>query len=265
MKYLADQGAGHILIVSGQTHEEEQLDLTLRAIGIAKEFFYSISLEIGTLSESSLSKMTQAGADSFVLYQETFDPDAYARFHTGGIKKDYRLRLDSHDIAARSGFQRCGTGVLLGLSDPVSDLLSLFFQIHHLYSNYRGLQVSVSLPRICTEGIRKDNRFIIVPDSLYVRAIAAFRICFPTLAIYISTRERPKFRDLLIGTGVTHLSAGVSTSAGGYTKQDSRDQFSINDRRSISDIYDVIKTKGYLLSNKDWDLSFNTKEGVTTC
>ena len=42
-------------------------------------------------------------------------------------------------------------------------------------------------------------------------------------------------RDNLVRLGITKLSAGVTTSVGGHTKQDDSSQFTISDNRSVSE------------------------------
>jgi len=257
MKALRGKGYRSILIVAGQMDEKRQLDICLKATKIASTIFDSISLEIGSLSKRSLQTLVNAGADSYVLYQETYDPIRYQRFHTGGIKKDYSYRLDSHDIAAMAGFQRSGLGCLLGLSDPFDDLLSLFDHVKYLFDNHRGINVSVSLPRLCLDGIEDKGEFYNVSDVLFVKAIAAFRIMFPAMAIYISTRERPGFRELLIGSGITHISINASTSVGGYIERSKKGQFETKDKRELDELKKIANEKGYRLVAKDWDSAYN--------
>ena len=92
----------------------------------------------------------------------------------------------------------------------------------------------------------------------------------------LSTREPAKFRDSMLGLGVTHMSAGSQTEPGGYTGaghddlhltikgrrveikepkpcQKATEQFTIDDKRSPAQIADLLQSKGYETVWKDWD------------
>jgi hypothetical protein len=61
--------------------------------------------------------LVAAGADGLIVYQETYDRDAYAAYHTAGPKKDFDWRLACPERGAAAGFRRLGLGALFGLSD----------------------------------------------------------------------------------------------------------------------------------------------------
>ena len=52
-------------------------------------------------------------------------------------------------------------------------------------------------------------------------------------------------RDNLVRLGITKLSAGVTTSVGGHTKQDDSSQFTISDNRSVSEMAAMLENNGY--------------------
>ncbi|MGM0607128.1 MAG: radical SAM protein [Candidatus Muiribacteriota bacterium] len=256
INYLYSGGLKNLLIVAGQSENEKDRDFIVRCIKKAKQKFYSVSLEIGSYSENTLRNFKEAGADSFILYQETYNRKVYSKYHLKGIKKDFNYRLNSIDYAARAGFDRVGLGALLGLYDYKFEALCLYHHINYLYNNYPGLEICLSLPRINTEGISFCPGYK-VNNLDFLKLTGIFRICFPNLPIYISTRENRLFRDRIIYCGATHMSAGARTSVGGYTmNKKSANQFEISDKRNFQDFVKGLEKKGYYPVMKSWDSSF---------
>ena len=67
----------------------------------------------------------------------------------------------------------------------------------------------------------------------------------PFATINISTRERPGFRDNVIGLAANKISAGVKVGVGGHgTEQKGDEQFDISDDRSVSNIHAMLLEKG---------------------
>ncbi|HHV65726.1 MAG TPA: hypothetical protein GXX46_11770 [Peptococcaceae bacterium] len=60
-----------------------------------------------------------------------------------------------------------------------------------------------------------------------------------------STRERPLFRDHVIGLVATKISAGVCVGVGGHLEKEKGDgQFEIADNRSVREIHQMIENRG---------------------
>jgi thiazole biosynthesis protein thiH len=85
-----------------------------------------------------------------------------------------------------------------------------------------------------------------------VQYILALRLLFPRVGITLSSRESKYMRDNLVRLGITKLSAGVTTSVGGHTKQDDSSQFTISDNRSVSEMAAMLENNGYQPIYKDW-------------
>jgi 2-iminoacetate synthase len=84
----------------------------------------------------------------------------------------------------------------------------------------------------------------------------ALRLCFADAGIVLSTRESAAFRDHMARICVTRISAGSRTNPGGYSGQDTTEQFTIDDGRSPAQMADVIRSAGYEAVWKDWDCAF---------
>ena len=67
----------------------------------------------------------------------------------------------------------------------------------------------------------------------------------PYAGITISTRERAKFRDNVVGMVATKISAGVKTGVGGHDEEEKGDaQFEISDERSVDEVKLILQEKG---------------------
>jgi 2-iminoacetate synthase len=76
--------------------------------------------------------------------------------------------------------------------------------------------------------------------------MCALRIAFNEVGIVVSTRERPEFRDRLVGLGVTEMSAQSAAEPGGYTAAaSSTPQFQIEDRRTVDSFSEMLISKGF--------------------
>ena len=83
-------------------------------------------------------------------------------------------------------------------------------------------------------------------DREFVQLLCALRILLPDVAISLSTREPPAFRDALVRLGVTQLSAGSHTEPGGYASpSDAEAQFEISDTRSPAEVAGMLRGAGY--------------------
>ena len=94
-------------------------------------------------------------------------------------------------------------------------------------------------------------------DRDLVQLICAFRIFNHELEISLSTRESSELREHLLPLGVTTMSAGSKTNPGGYSEDESLEQFEISDLRSVSEVSSCLKKSGYDVVWKDWDESYD--------
>ena len=97
------------------------------------------------------------------------------------------------------------------------------------------------------------SKVIRVNDREFARFVFAFRIYFRDTGIVLSTRESAEFRDNLLGLGITQMSAGSKTEPGGYQGLDTLEQFEIEDKRSLEEVMEMIRNRGYDPVLKDFD------------
>ncbi|MBZ0165215.1 MAG: 2-iminoacetate synthase ThiH [Candidatus Omnitrophica bacterium] len=254
MRFLSDQGIENILMLTGESYKVTPLAYLKEAVGVAKEFFPSIALEVHPMEEADYRELFGSGADGITVYQETYDRLRYKDVHLSGIKADYDFRYHAPRRAAAGGMRALSMGILLGLADTTEDLFALYSHLRDMEKHFPGVEYSLSFPRL--QPI-KDVEFMRahVDDKTFVKIICMTRILFPRVGINLSTREHPRLRDRLLEFGITRMSAGSNTAVGGYTliQQDQQDpQFDIEDARGVPDIVAMLKSKNFDPVFTDW-------------
>jgi len=253
MAVIKQTGYDSILLVSGEHETKVGIEYFKSVLPRVKQHFSYLAMEVQPLKESEYSDLVGLGLDAVMIYQETYNPDTYAKHHTRGKKQDFPYRLETPERVARVGVDKIGIGVLLGLDDWRLDALLLGHHLSYLESRYWRSRYSVSLPRLrpCTGGITPK---IELTDKGLVQLICAFRLFNEQLEISLSTRESAQLRDNLFELGITNISAGSSTQPGGYVNPDTQlNQFDISDERSAQEVSIAIKAKGLNPVWKDWE------------
>lgn len=257
---IYEKGFKNVLLVSGEQSDFKNIEYLCAGVSIAKKLgFHSIAVELGALDERSASMLARAGAQSFVLYQETYHPETYEKVHLKGKKADYGWRIGGANRAIRSGFRQVTLGFLAGLSDnPLFDALALYEHISQLKHEFWEIEFSISLPRI-RRAVVANGEFRNVEDREYARILMAFRLAFPDAPINLSTREPAQFRDGMSDICVTHLSVESKTAPGGYASNSTGglEQFPVFDGRSIDEISGALDGMGYDVHFKDWEIELN--------
>lgn len=257
-KTLAAQGFQSVLLLTGEARRAVPPSYIGEAVGIAREYFASVAVEVYTLDQSDYEDYVRRGLDGVTIYMETYDRARYAEVHLIGEKCDYDYRLDAIERAGRAGVRRLSIGALLGLADWRVD--GFWTALHARYVQKVCWQsaVSVSFPRLR----HVPERFHIpelVTDKQLVQLMLALRLFLPEAGFNLSTRETAAFRDKLIPLGVTMMSAGSSTRPGGYSLygEETLEQFEIEDRRPAMEVAEAIKRAGYEPVWKDYDRAFD--------
>jgi 2-iminoacetate synthase len=251
---LAQRGFRNVLLVSAEHPKRVPPSYVARCIAEAKRFAPYVGLEIAAAEEDDYREFVAAGCDGVVLYQETYDPDVYARHHLGGPKMRYAWRMDALERASRAGAKHLGIGALLGLADWRFEALSLLAHARYLERRCWRSQINVSLPRInpAAGGFVADHA---VSDRDFVQLLCFLRISLPTAGIVLSTREHPALRDRIVPLGITHMSAGSSTEPGGYEEPGAAgEQFELEDLRSPAQVTARLRELGYEPVFKDWEV-----------
>jgi 2-iminoacetate synthase len=259
---IYEKGFRNILLVSGELHDFKNSKYLAAAVDTAKAVgFQSIAVELGALDDKSAALLARSGAQSFVLYQETYHKKTYAKVHPEGQKADYTFRIDGAERALDAGFRQVTLGFLAALYDPSFEALCLYSHIHYLKKKHWDVEFSISIPRMTYASGANDD-FHKVSDTKYAQILMSFRLAFPEIAINLSTREAPEFRDGMANICVTHLSVESKTFPGGYVEEggDLLEQFSIGDDRSLEELTGMLGRMGYDFHFKDWEMELNRIE-----
>lgn len=284
-RYLLAEGFRNILLVSGE-HPKFASNEYMRdcAALLHREGVPSINLEVGPMETPDYAKIVEAGAEGLVVYQETYNREAYREMHTAGPKKDFDWRLETPERGYAAGFKRLGIGALLGLWHWREEAIALAAHAEYLLRHCWKAQITVSLPRLRPSAGEFEPKYPMDNREL-TQLVCALRIVFPQVGIVLSTRESAKLRDGLLPLGVTMMSAGSHTEPGGYTGAGSKDvhitkkgkfeapvirsegehateQFHIADERSAAVVAARLKELGYEPVWKDWDVGLSAGNGV---
>jgi len=248
---LRDRGFDQIVVLTGEAEDKAGTEYIAHAIRLLSPLFASISIEVQPMSQSDYSRVIEAGADGLVLFQETYDSEAYASYHLAGKKRHFSKRLDAVEAGASAGFYKLTLGALLGLTDWRFDAMALSHHLVYMQRHFWTLQYGISFPRI-KDMVGDFQVNYPISDRELVQFIVAFRLCFPDISITMSTRESAQLRDKLLPLGVTHISAESNTAPGGYGGTSTEPQFEISDHRSLPEMISVVKHHGYEPVMRDW-------------
>jgi 2-iminoacetate synthase len=249
-----------VLLLTGERCPQTDAPYVADAVALAAASLSTVGVETFAMESEEYALLVAAGCTAVTLYQETYDPECYAAMHRWGPKRDYDFRLEAPARALEAGMRFFGLGALLGLANPVEDLLRLYLHAERLRRTYWRSGLMVSFPRIC--GQRGDfTPAFAVSDRQLAQAICAFRICMPDTPLVLSTRESAAFRDGMADIGITRMSAGSRTTVGGYAEghQETGGQFDVSDTRDVATFCRMLRARGLDPVFKNWDAAFQPR------
>jgi 2-iminoacetate synthase len=251
---LTARGFRHLLLVAGEHARIVSKDYLVDCVRALAPEVPFISVEVQVWDTGTYRRLVEAGCAGLVVYQETYDRATYAGVHLKGKKRNYDWRLAALDRGAEAGMRRLGLGALLGLHhDWRAEALAVAAHARALLRRWWRCEVSVSLPRL-RPAAGEFQPADPVEDRNFVQLLCALRLLLPDVALVLSTREEPAFRDAVLRLGVTELSAGSHTEPGGYAAaSDAEPQFEVSDNRSPDEVARLLRSAGYDPVWKDWE------------
>lgn len=250
---IAETGLKHILILTGEAPAKAGLQYLEACSKVLHKHFPSISIEVYAMDLDEYATLVKAGVDGLTIYQETYDEALYAKLHPKGPKKDFHYRLGAPERGCEAGMRTVNVGALLGLGDWHTDAFMTAMHAKYLMDMYPEVDIAVSLPRMRPH-VGEFEPTSIVSDRDMVQLMLAMRLFLPRLGITVSTRENAQFREHILPLGVTKMSAGVSTAVGGHSQDGEQvGQFDISDERSVDEMCEMLKTRGFQPVFKDWE------------
>lgn len=247
----------NILIVSGEYPALCGVDYLEKVLGVCRPYFNNMTIEVQPMRQEWYERLTRAGLNGVVCFQETYHREAYKKYHPRGMKSHYEWRLNGFDRMGRAGVHKIGLGVLIGLEDWRADMTMLARHLRYLQKRYWRTRYSVNFPRMRpSESGYQPN--VVLSDRELVRLTLAFRIFDHDIDISYSTREAPSLRDGMMPLGVTSMSAGSQTEPGGYASTpEALEQFEVSDTRTPAEVVQAIRDHGLEPVFKDWDAVFD--------
>lgn len=252
MQVIADSGMEEILLLTGESRSQSDVEYIGQACKLARKYFRLVGLEIYPVNTDEYKYLHKCGADYVTVFQETYDTDKYETLHLLGHKRVWPYRFDAQERALRGGMRGVAFSALLGLSDFRKDALATGLHVYYLQRKYPHAEMSLSCPRL--RPIINNDRInpLDVHEKQLCQIICAYRIFLPFAGITVSSRESARFRNGIVKIAATKISAGVSTGIGDheskYTGKEAEstgdEQFEIDDDRNLEDMYQDITEEG---------------------
>ena len=212
-----------------------------------------VNVNIAATTVENYKKLKEAGIGTYILFQETYNKEAYEDLHPSGPKSDYAYHTEAMDRAMEAGIDDVGCGVLFGLNLYKYDFVGILMHAKHLEDTFGCGPHTISVPRVRTaDDIDPDAFDNGVPDEIFKRIIALLRIAVPYTGIIMSTRESKEMRAAALHLGVSQLSGGSRTSVGGYVEEEAEEdnsaQFEVSDTRTLNQVVDWLIDEGHVPS-----------------
>jgi 2-iminoacetate synthase len=197
----------------------------------------------------------EAGIGTYQIFQETYHPEAYRWYHPSGRKKDYNYRLASLDRAQEAGLDDVGIGALFGLYDWRFEVMGLVRHTSHLEACYNVGPHTISFPRFQEASSASVNEKYRVSDADFTRMVAILRLAVPYTGLILTARENAAIRTEVMRYGVSQIDGGTRIELGSYahhrddgTQNLNKEQFKINDDRSLNDVIEELMDEEYMPS-----------------
>jgi len=257
---LEDNGQKRLILVYGEhpDYSPEYIAHTVRTVYSVKSGpgeIRRVNINAAPLEIEGFRTVKEAKIGTYQIFQETYHPEAYKLYHLGGAKKNYEYRLTSLDRAMEAGIDDVGIGALFGLYDWRFEVMGLVRHTNHLEACYNVGPHTISFPRIQDASSLNLGADYKVSDSDFARLVAILRLAVPYTGMILTAREPAALRNEVIQYGVSQIDGGTKLEIGAYNEESlneqqdlNREQFQINDNRSLNEIIDELLQKGYIPS-----------------
>jgi len=253
VKILIHMGHKRLLLEFGEHPIESPIDYVVDVIKtiyntrFGKGEIRRVNVNIAATTVENYQKLKAAGIGTYQLFQETYHIETYEKLHDGP-KADYERQLFAHERAMEAGIDDIGLGVLFGLFDYKFDTLSLVSHSQYLDRKYSVGPHTISVPRFQpapTVDIDLPHK---VSEEQLLKIISILRMAVPYTGMIITTRERPGIRAKAFEIGISQTSAASMTNPGGYGKEETVEQFSLQDHRTVDEVLESVLKQGLIPS-----------------
>ena len=259
VEVLVNEGQKRLILVFGehQLYPPEFIAETARTVYSVKKGHGEIrrvNINAAPLTVEGFRTVKEAGIGTYQIFQETYHPGMYPLYHPAGPKRDYNNRLTSLDRAQEAGLDDVGIGALFGLYDWRFEVLAMVRHTNHLEACYNVGPHTISFPRMqVASNIAFDKKYEL-HDADYIRMVAILRLAVPYTGLICTARERADIRREALQFGVSQIDGGTKLEIGAYSEEADapqnlhREQFQINDSRSLHHVIDTLIDDEYLPS-----------------
>ncbi len=258
VEMLEEMGQKRLILVYGEhpKYDAEFIADTVRTVYKVKKGngeIRRVNINAAPMDVDGFKTVLDAGIGTYQVFQETYHRGAYAKYHTGGLKKDYDWRISALDRAQEAGIDDVGIGALFGLYDWRFEVLGLIRHVNHLETVYKVGPHTISFPRLQrASNVKYDPKWE-VSDEDFTRMVAILRLAVPYTGLILTARESAEIRDEVLQFGVSQIDGGTKIEMKAYAEQDKEqdldaEQFEINDDRPLSDVMEDLIEKEYLPS-----------------
>jgi 2-iminoacetate synthase len=256
---LEDNGQKRLILVYGE-HPDYSADYiantvrTVYGVKKGKGEIRRVNINAAPLDIEGFRKVGEAGIGTYQIFQETYHPEAYKLYHLGGKKKDYVWRLTALDRAQEAGIDDVGIGALFGLYDWRFEVLGLLRHTNHLEACYNVGPHTISFPRIKDALSLNINATWQTNDDEFKKLVSILRLAVPYTGLILTARESPDVRREVMQYGVSQIDGGTKLELGSYSDSKNeeqnlnREQFKINDARSLAEVVDELLENDYIPS-----------------
>ncbi len=251
---LEKLGHKRLALEVGESPKETPIEYVIESIKTIYDnsSIRRINVNIAATTVEEYKMLHEVGIGTYILFQETYDTEAYAREHPKSLKGDYDYHLHAFDRAVEAGIEDVGGGVLFGLANWRFEVMSLIIHNEYLEEKYGVGFHTISVPRLKkAEGMSLEDYPNMIDDEQFKRLVTVIRLAVPYIGIILSTRETKEMREELILHGVSQVSAGSKTDVGGYHEEHElteHDQFELSDERSVIEVNKDLMEKGLIPS-----------------
>ena len=256
---LEDNGQKRLILVYGE-HPDYNAEFiadtvkTVYRVKKGKGEIRRVNINAAPLDIEGFAKVKEAGIGTYQVFQETYHPESYKHYHPSGPKSNFEWRLTSLDRAMEGGIDDLGIGALFGLYDWKYEVMALVRHTNHFEAVYNIGPHTISFPRIkAAAGTEVEPKYE-VSDEDFVRLIAILRLAVPYTGMILTAREPVAVRQEALTFGVSQIDGGTKLELGAYAEDEhesqnlNREQFEINDSRSLNEIIEELLEQGYLPS-----------------
>ncbi|NOQ25053.1 MAG: [FeFe] hydrogenase H-cluster radical SAM maturase HydG [Bacteroidales bacterium] len=256
---LEDNGQKRLILVYGEhkDYSPEFIAENVKTVYNVKKGngeIRRVNINAAPLEIEGFRTVKEAGIGTYQVFQETYHPEEYLKYHLGGKKRDFNYRLTSLDRAQEAGLDDVGIGALFGLYDWRYEVMAMVRHTNHFEACYNVGPHTLSFPRIQdASSIDVDPKYMVNDDD-FVKLIAILRLAVPYTGMILTARESEQVRREVMAFGISQIDGGTKIELGSYKETQNeeqnlnREQFAISDNRSLAEIIDELIENEYLPS-----------------